>query len=257
MLAEPEVAPWWGEWDVMRVERELIADEEEVWLAIEVARRAGRDRRLVGGGRPAVPLGGDRHLAAQRLPRAAPRARTPWRRCPLAVRRGRPSPGHDRPRRRQRPRDPLLRERRLPAGRRDAPLRAPRERRVPRWAADGPASGRAARARREHGPRRPVLASLQGHAVDRRAAARKRPRRGPWRGLARDRPQRRPQHLRPRRTVLARYVPGVTLDGGYSLADRIHHSGQAMVWCGHREPAELYWEQLCDSGLTMAPLEQG
>jgi ATP-dependent Clp protease adaptor protein ClpS len=58
-------------------------------------------------------------------------------------------------------------------------------------------------------------------------------------------------------SVLARYVPGVTLDGGYSLADRIHHSGKAMVWCGHREPAELYWEQLCDSGLTMAPLEQG
>lgn len=45
MLAEPEVAPWWGEWDVIRVERELIADEEEVWLAIEVA---GEPAGIVG-----------------------------------------------------------------------------------------------------------------------------------------------------------------------------------------------------------------
>ena len=33
--------------------------------------------------------------------------------------------------------------------------------------------------------------------------------------------------------------------------------GQAIVWSGHQEPAELYWEQLNDAGLTMAPLEQG
>jgi hypothetical protein len=29
------------------------------------------------------------------------------------------------------------------------------------------------------------------------------------------------------------------------------------VWAGMREPAELYWEQLHDAGLTMAPLERG
>ena len=40
-------------------------------------------------------------------------------------------------------------------------------------------------------------------------------------------------------------------------ADAIHNSGQAMVWSGLKEPAELYWEQLNDAGLTMAPLEQG
>ncbi len=57
--------------------------------------------------------------------------------------------------------------------------------------------------------------------------------------------------------VLARFIPGISLNAGYSLADRIHNAGQALVWSGHREPAELYWEQLCDSGLTMAPLEQG
>ena len=30
-----------------------------------------------------------------------------------------------------------------------------------------------------------------------------------------------------------------------------------MVWSGMKEQAELYWELLNDSGLTMAPLEQG
>ena len=39
-------------------------------------------------------------------------------------------------------------------------------------------------------------------------------------------------------------VPGVNLDQGYSLAERIHGSGQAIVWVGQKEPAELYWEQL-------------
>jgi ATP-dependent Clp protease adaptor protein ClpS len=56
--------------------------------------------------------------------------------------------------------------------------------------------------------------------------------------------------------TLASVVPGVSLDQGYRLADRIHNSGQAIVWAGPREPAELYWEQLNDAGLTMAPLEQ-
>jgi len=56
---------------------------------------------------------------------------------------------------------------------------------------------------------------------------------------------------------LARYIPGVTVDQGYALAERIHNSGRAVVWTGQKEPAELYWEQLKDAGLTMAPLEQG
>ena len=57
--------------------------------------------------------------------------------------------------------------------------------------------------------------------------------------------------------TLARYVPGITVDIGYSIADRIHNSGLAIVWSGHLELAEHYWEQLVDAGLTMAPLEQG
>jgi ATP-dependent Clp protease adaptor protein ClpS len=57
--------------------------------------------------------------------------------------------------------------------------------------------------------------------------------------------------------TLARTIPGVTVAGGYALADTIHNTGQAIVWTGNKETAELYWEQLSDAGLTMAPLEQG
>jgi ATP-dependent Clp protease adaptor protein ClpS len=57
--------------------------------------------------------------------------------------------------------------------------------------------------------------------------------------------------------TLARVIPGVTIEQGYGIADRIHNSGQAIVWTGPKEVAELYWEQLNGAGLTMAPLEQG
>ena len=57
--------------------------------------------------------------------------------------------------------------------------------------------------------------------------------------------------------ALSSVIPGVTYDQGMQLANRIHASGQAIVWSGLREQAELYWEQLRESGLTMAPLEQG
>ncbi len=56
--------------------------------------------------------------------------------------------------------------------------------------------------------------------------------------------------------TLARVIPGITVDDGFRFADRIHNSGQAIVWTGPKETAELYWEQLRDAGLTMAPLEQ-
>lgn len=55
---------------------------------------------------------------------------------------------------------------------------------------------------------------------------------------------------------LSRTLPGVSLDQGYAIADRIHHTGLAIVWTGHKELAEHYWECLRDQGLTMAPLEQ-
>jgi ATP-dependent Clp protease adaptor protein ClpS len=56
--------------------------------------------------------------------------------------------------------------------------------------------------------------------------------------------------------ALAAVLPGMSYDGGMQLANRIHNTGQAVVWAGHREPAELYWTQLKDYGLTMAPLER-
>ena len=57
--------------------------------------------------------------------------------------------------------------------------------------------------------------------------------------------------------ALSRVIPGVNYEQGMAMANKIHNSGQAIVWTGAREPAELYWEQLSQAGLTMAPLEQG
>ena len=55
--------------------------------------------------------------------------------------------------------------------------------------------------------------------------------------------------------TLAAVIPGITTQTGYQLAEQIHKSGRAIVWSGPKEPAELYWEQLADAGLTLAPLE--
>jgi ATP-dependent Clp protease adaptor protein ClpS len=56
--------------------------------------------------------------------------------------------------------------------------------------------------------------------------------------------------------TLARTIPGVDYDRGMGFANEIHAGGRAIVWSGHRETAEHYWEQLASAGLTMAPLEQ-
>jgi ATP-dependent Clp protease adaptor protein ClpS len=55
--------------------------------------------------------------------------------------------------------------------------------------------------------------------------------------------------------ALSSVLPGVDYDRGMALANRIDASGLAVVWSGNQEQAELYWEQLQDYGLTMAPLE--
>jgi ATP-dependent Clp protease adaptor protein ClpS len=56
--------------------------------------------------------------------------------------------------------------------------------------------------------------------------------------------------------ALSHVLPGTSFEQGMALANRIHNRGQAIVWSGHREPAELYWQSLKDLGLTMAPLER-
>jgi ATP-dependent Clp protease adaptor protein ClpS len=56
--------------------------------------------------------------------------------------------------------------------------------------------------------------------------------------------------------TLARVIPAISVEQGFRIADQIHNSGRAIVWSGDREAAELYWEQLSEAGLTMAPLER-
>jgi ATP-dependent Clp protease adaptor protein ClpS len=56
--------------------------------------------------------------------------------------------------------------------------------------------------------------------------------------------------------ALAQTLPGVDYDRGMALANRVHNTGQAIVWSGEREPAEHYHAQLEGCGLTVAPLER-
>jgi ATP-dependent Clp protease adaptor protein ClpS len=56
--------------------------------------------------------------------------------------------------------------------------------------------------------------------------------------------------------ALSSTLPGMSYERGMSLANRIHRTGRAIVWSGHKEAAELYWDQLRTHGLTMAPLER-
>jgi ATP-dependent Clp protease adaptor protein ClpS len=76
---------------------------------------------------------------------------------------------------------------------------------------------------------------------------------GEWRVIVRNDNHNTFEHVA---ATLARVIPGMNLDQGHALADRIHNRGQAIVWSGPREPAEHYWEQLGAAGLTMAPLER-
>jgi ATP-dependent Clp protease adaptor protein ClpS len=76
---------------------------------------------------------------------------------------------------------------------------------------------------------------------------------GNWRVIVRNDNHNTFEHVA---QTLSRILPGISLDQGHQLADRIHHGGQAIVWSGPREPAEHYWEQLELAGLTMAPLER-
>jgi ATP-dependent Clp protease adaptor protein ClpS len=54
---------------------------------------------------------------------------------------------------------------------------------------------------------------------------------------------------------LIKYIPAMTSDRAWELTNQVHFEGQAIVWTGPQEPAELYHQQLRRAGLTMAPLE--
>ncbi|HBL59959.1 MAG TPA: Clp protease ClpS [Cyanobacteria bacterium UBA8803] len=54
---------------------------------------------------------------------------------------------------------------------------------------------------------------------------------------------------------LVKYIPDMTSDRAWELTNQVHYEGQAIVWVGPQEQAELYHQQLSRAGLTMAPLE--
>jgi len=54
---------------------------------------------------------------------------------------------------------------------------------------------------------------------------------------------------------LMTYIPQMTSDRAWELTNQVHYEGQAIVWVGPQEQAELYHLQLKRAGLTMAPLE--
>ncbi|HEV7584150.1 MAG TPA: ATP-dependent Clp protease adaptor ClpS [Solirubrobacteraceae bacterium] len=77
---------------------------------------------------------------------------------------------------------------------------------------------------------------------------------GSWRVIVRNDDHNTFDHVA---RTLARFIPGVSLDRGHEIANVIHTAGRAVVYTGHQEAAEHYWQQLKGAGLTMAPLEQG
>ncbi len=54
---------------------------------------------------------------------------------------------------------------------------------------------------------------------------------------------------------LITYIPSMSGDRAWELTNQVHFEGQAIVWVGPQEQAELYHTQLKRAGLTMAPLE--
>jgi ATP-dependent Clp protease adaptor protein ClpS len=76
---------------------------------------------------------------------------------------------------------------------------------------------------------------------------------GDWRVIVRNDDHNTFEHVA---STLARVLPGMSLEQGHRIADRVHASGQAIVWSGPQEQAEHYWQQLQGAGLTMAPLER-
>jgi ATP-dependent Clp protease adaptor protein ClpS len=77
---------------------------------------------------------------------------------------------------------------------------------------------------------------------------------GSWRVIVRNDDHNTFDHVA---RTLARFIPGVSIERGHEIANVIHTAGRAVVYTGHQEAAEHYWEQLKGAGLTMAPLEQG
>ena len=55
---------------------------------------------------------------------------------------------------------------------------------------------------------------------------------------------------------LLKIIPGMTEKCSWDLTIKVDKTGSAEVWRGNFEQAELYHNQLCSKGLTMAPIEK-
>lgn len=55
---------------------------------------------------------------------------------------------------------------------------------------------------------------------------------------------------------LMKYLPQMSSDRAWKLTHQIHNEGQAIVWVGPLEQAEMYHQQLSQEGLTLAPIEK-
>ena len=51
-------------------------------------------------------------------------------------------------------------------------------------------------------------------------------------------------------------IPEMTKNRAWHLTIKVDNSGSAEVWRGNLEQAELYYFQLVNKGLTMAPIEK-
>ncbi|AFY71383.1 ATP-dependent Clp protease adapter protein clpS [Thalassoporum mexicanum PCC 7367] len=56
-------------------------------------------------------------------------------------------------------------------------------------------------------------------------------------------------------SCLLKYIPGMSEARAWELTNQVHFEGLAVVWVGPQEQAELYYAQLKNAGLTMAPPE--
>ena len=122
-----------------------------------------------------------------------------------------------------------------------------------------PLLGKAGReARLSAGPASSARGGMLGaHVADRRTAPPRRAwQRNRW-DLARGGPQRRPQHVRPRRRDARPVHPGGDPREGYRLADRIHHTGARSSGAAPARTPRTTGRAWTAPGLTMAPLEEG
>ena len=57
-------------------------------------------------------------------------------------------------------------------------------------------------------------------------------------------------------SCLLKIIPGMSEKRAWDLTIKVDRSGSAEVWSGNLEQAELYYEQLLNKGLSMAPIEK-